>query len=502
MQNKQKFAKLLLMTAILFGALIRFAAPLNAQGPVNDGGLFMQMTSDLQANHFALPRYTSYNQGNIPFAYPPFGFYFTGFIQNITGIPLLVLFTYLPALLSTLAIIAFYFLALELTNESLNASIATLFYATIPKSFDWFIMGGGIMRALGVLFSFFALAYVHRLFITRDARFIFHVSVFSSLLILTHPEVTYHTAFAIPILALFFLRDRRSIFHASIAGVIILVFTSPWWLIVFQRYGIETFQTVLAAHSRDLASQFLFRTQFNLGGELLLTLTGVFALIGLIRDIRQQDFFLPVWVAVGGLVVSITAFILLAVKGLEVTLKGLGDPAPFETGFSSKTSRYTLLGISSYLLMGGIIASSFYGYEFRLLAGEHTAMEWISENTDPSAKFIVITGDSSLIDPLSEWFPVLAKRISLATVQGHEWTPDQNLSVSVNKYNKLQACIDQDITCLETWDYDYIYIRKIKPMREGNVEIRRSSLNIFSHASPEYEIVFENNEAAIYRPAP
>jgi hypothetical protein len=360
-------------------------------------------------------------------------------------------------------------------------------------------MGGGVTRAPAILFAFLVLAFVHKLFVTREARFIFHVSIFSSLLILMHPEIAYHTAFVVPIFALFFLRERRSIGHALIAAFVILVLTSPWWLTAFQRHGIETFQTVLAAHSGDLTAQLLFRTQFNLGGEILLTLVGVFALIGLIGDIRRRDYFLPTWIFLGGLVASLPAFVLLAVKGFESMLKGLGDPLPFEDGFSSKTSRYSLLGLSAYMLMAGIIASSFYGYEFRLLNGEREAMNWVSHNTDRSAKFIVLTGDTSLIDPLSEWFPVLAERVSLATVQGHEWTPMQNLPVSVARYNQLQGCVNQGLSCLDSWNYDYIYIRKIRPMREGNVELRPSILDVSLRSSQEFKVVFENKEAVIYQ---
>ena len=490
---------MILVTAFLFGAIIRFSAPLNAQGPVNDGGLFMQMTNDLQANGFALPEFTTYNAGDIPFAYPPLGFYLIGFIQNITGIPLFDLFTWLPALFSTIAIFGFYFLALELTQDHLKSSIAALFYACLPKSYDWFIMGGGVTRAPAILFSFLAIAYVHKLFVTRKARYIFHVSIISSLLILTHPEIAYHTALVVPIFALFLLRDRRSIAHVFTAAFIILVLTSPWWFTVLQRHGIETFQTVLAAHSGNPVSQFLFRMQFNLGGEILLTLVGVFALIGFIGEIRQRGFFLPVWILLGGLVASLPAFILLAINGLESTLKGLGDPTPFAGGFSTKTSRYTLLGLSAYMLMSGIIASSFYGYEFRLLEGEHDAMNWISLNTDPSAEFVVVTGDSSLVDPLSEWFPVLAERVSLATVQGHEWTPEQNLPVSARMYDQLQGCINQDTSCLNSFEIDYVFIRKVKPMREGHVEMRHNILDVSLRTSMDYEFVFENEEAVIYR---
>src|SRR5512141_1182847 len=119
LSQRQQFATLILVTAFLFGLFIRLAAPMNASGPVNDGGLFLQMTRDLQNNRFALPNIAMYNNANIPFAYPPLGFYITGTIQSISKISLLTLFTYLPAIFSTLAILAFYFLALQITRDQL-----------------------------------------------------------------------------------------------------------------------------------------------------------------------------------------------------------------------------------------------------------------------------------------------------------------------------------------------------------------------------------------------
>ncbi len=265
--QRQQFAALILITAILFGLFIRLAAPMNAGGPVNDGGLFLQMTHDLQSNHFVLPAVTLYNDADIPFAYPPIGFIITGLIQSLTKIPLITLFTYLPAVFSSIAILAFYFLALQITKDDLKASLAALFYAMIPKSFDWLIMGGGVTRAPAVCFSFLTLAFAYRLFTTKEARNIIPTAVFAALLVLTHPEITFQTAFSVFVLALFFLRNRKSFYHALIVVVFVVVLTSPWWLTVLSRHGLAPFQAALGAHPRDFATSLLYLFQFNLSGE-------------------------------------------------------------------------------------------------------------------------------------------------------------------------------------------------------------------------------------------
>lgn len=209
MQNRDRFAQLILFTALLFGLMIRFAAPMTASGPVNDGGLFFQMTRDLQTNHFALPETTTYNHLDIPFVYPPLGFYLAGLLQSISQISLPDIFTYLPAIFSALAILAFYFLALQFTDDKLHASIAALFYAMIPRSFDWTVMGGGITRAPAMIFSFLTLAFAYKLLTSKEPRNILPLSICASLLTLSHPEITFQTAFSVFILALFFLRDRK-----------------------------------------------------------------------------------------------------------------------------------------------------------------------------------------------------------------------------------------------------------------------------------------------------
>ena len=80
MPNKSKPSKdeigiLILFAAILFGGIFHLLPPWLAGFPVNDGGMFYVMMKDLQANHYIPPLYTSYNQINIPFAYPPLAFY-------------------------------------------------------------------------------------------------------------------------------------------------------------------------------------------------------------------------------------------------------------------------------------------------------------------------------------------------------------------------------------------------------------------------------------------
>ena len=113
--------------------------------------MFYVMIADLRTNHFLLPAFTSYNHLNIPFAYPPLSFYIAGLISSI-GISTFDVLRWLPPLISTLSIFAFYWMAsLMLTSRS-KASLATMAYALMPRLFSWYVMGGGLSRSFGLLF--------------------------------------------------------------------------------------------------------------------------------------------------------------------------------------------------------------------------------------------------------------------------------------------------------------------------------------------------------------
>src|SRR5687767_5953919 len=96
MDRRLDWPALLLFTALLFGALVRFLPAILNGFPLNDGGMFHAMTQDLQVNQYLLPHFTSYNSGNIPFTYPPLGFYVAASLSDLLPVPDLWIFLWLP----------------------------------------------------------------------------------------------------------------------------------------------------------------------------------------------------------------------------------------------------------------------------------------------------------------------------------------------------------------------------------------------------------------------
>ena len=165
--DRVSFALVFFLT--LVGFAVRISAPLSGSFPLNDGGLFYKMILDLQGNHFILPDYTTYNNAALPFAYPPFAFYFYGLIASAGQVSVLKLMQFLPSIVSALTIPAFYLLAKEILDSKAQAALALLAFTFVPRTFDWLIMGGGVTRAFGLLFALLAMRQSY-IFFSRQSQ--------------------------------------------------------------------------------------------------------------------------------------------------------------------------------------------------------------------------------------------------------------------------------------------------------------------------------------------
>jgi len=101
---------IIIISAILLGGWIRLNYVLSADFPLNDGGLFYTMARDLIANNFKVPLFTTYNQANIPFAYPFLPVYCIAFLNQFFGVDLLDSLRFLPLIFNISVIPFVYFL--------------------------------------------------------------------------------------------------------------------------------------------------------------------------------------------------------------------------------------------------------------------------------------------------------------------------------------------------------------------------------------------------------
>lgn len=510
--------------ATLLGAFVRLAPALASGFPVSDGGLFYVFVQEIQAAHFRLPLYSNYNQAAIPFLYPPLSFYLTGLLSSLTGISVLDLLRFLPSLISIATIPAFYLLARRLMRAELPAAAAAISYALLPTAFDFMIVGGGLPRALGTLFCILTLHQAAGLFTAGRRSRLAAMAVFASLTVLSHPVVAWFMVYSLAILFIFLGANRRALWNSLVAGVAVMLLTSPWWGICIARHGLDPFLAAFQAGSRSwsaLLAPFLF-LQTN---ELYLTLLAVFSLLGLFLCVRRRRFLVPAWLAsvfvletrLTATYAAIPTALLAGIGYVGVILPGLSGS---RDGFSEQDidrttglSRERPAGPGS----GGWVAALATGYFlcYLLVAAylaaprdalpepQRQAMQWVRTNTPATSQFVVVSGIGQAgIDYVSEWFPALTERVSVATPQGYEWFPGQVFDRRWDLHAELQDCGDQNAHCLEDWadrahaPYTHVYLVKVLP-RAGGAQ-GTQDLYVSLSGSADYEEIYDEEYVAIF----
>ncbi len=507
---------------------LRMGPVLAADFPLNDGGLFYLMTEELRRAGYSLPAFTAYNAAGLPFAYPPLGFYLAGFTADLTGASVLDVVRVLPAVFSVLTIPAFYLLANDLLRSRAEAAVATAAFMFLPRTYLWFVMGGGLTRAPGFLFALLMLHQSYQLYTRREARFVVSTTVLGSLAVLSHLENAWFAVYSAVLLFLVYGRNRKSFVHSLLVMAGVLVLTAPWWATVLRQHGTWPFAAVAAGGGYD---------NFNLGTlkvfwftqEPYMTLLSALGLLGVFVCLFEGKLLVPFWMLAmffvnprnPETVANVPLAMLVGISVVRLVVPGLcraaldrhsgGDthPAPEEGReirerlFPSRGTALLAAGVCAYLAGYAFTGARRVARDTPVLPrSDRDAMRWAAAHTHPRSAFLVFAGNPSWfgLDPVSEWFPVLAGRASVATVQGYEWLPGRPFFTRQNRYKSLRECEGSDVSCLDRWGADggarfnYVYLHTPDCC---------SLLSESLHRSPRYAKVYDAAGVAIFaRKAP
>lgn len=516
-----------LSVAVILGLYVRLWPVVSADFPLNDGGLFYLMTEEIQRARYALPVYTSYNSAQIPFAYPPLAFYIAGLISDVAGWSLLDVVRLLPAIVSTLTIPAFFLLGRAILQSTTQAVVAAFAFAMLPRSFTWFIMGGGLTRAPGFLFAVLMLHQAYLLYTRRNTRFVFSTVLFGSLAVLSHPENTWFAVYSAVFLFLFYGRDRRGLVNSLLVVAGVLVLTAPWWMTVMSRHGLSPLLAAGAGGGYGWFSLSPLKT-FNFTDEVHLSVFGVLGLLGVFASLAERRFFLPFWLLAifvvnprnPATVATVPLAMLIGIAADRLVLSGiyrLGVANRPRGGVEDPAAERGKLWPVPYvsrtfpLVVLGLMISYFVGYTFLatrsvtrhdaglqvLPAEERDAMRWIAANTPDHSTFLVLNFAPGWFgeDRASEWFPALARRASLTTVQGYEWLPGGQFHRRMGRYGALRECATRDVSCLDRWAasggvaFTHVYLPK-----QGCCGGLEDSIR----ASPDYALVYGGTGPTIF----
>jgi len=452
--------------------------------PLNDGGFFYRMTEDLVNNNFLLPKFTLYNHSGIPFAYPPLAFYLVGITHRISGVALLSLFKYFPLVISCLTIPIYYFLTERFFDKKIYRLLAVYLFATLPRSFEWFVMGGGVTRSIGFFFAILSIYFIWEAFQeNKISSKLIWVSLFSALTILSHPVTSLFLLFSV--IVIFIYHYPVNIKLLLILAAMILFVTSPWWGTVLTYHGISPFSGASnTGHLNWFEIKNLITQNYGYENPYFLAFVSVFAILGLFSKKKKLAFTLGVSCVLGYIVIPrggvdlLTIYLpFLAVLGFQVVTDPWNRQAMtegksnFPDELRSKQARVLFIFIFMYLFLGAYTYKYVNGkVDLRLDQANVTAMEWLKNNTTETDAILLIPPSSEnrywWNDYISEWLPALSDRYSITTVQGYEWKPNV-FDERITAYTALWSC-SLEYSCIESWllEYDigvnYIYFDDLK----------------------------------------
>jgi hypothetical protein len=353
-----------------------------------------------------------------------------------------------------------------------------------------------------------ALATIVRLYEENRRTDILWAGLFSGLAVLSHPEAAVHTAFS-AVFLWFMLSRKRDTFISSVGvGVVVLIVTAPWWAAVIHYHGITPLVNAMATGQKALAVFHLVFFAFT--EEPYATFIAILGLIGIGHRLVRRDYLLPLWMALPFFVegrsapgpAAIPLAMLAAIGLVDVVLAAIQKPsenASSQSEFLPNIERNVFIYIILYL----IFSAYQFGYQLsnaKLYPPDREAMGWVRENTPANARFLVLTGTTSVsCDSVLEWFPALTGRQSIFTVQGREWTEGRNFNNYILSTYPAQKCLSSgNASCLDSAvsrdAYDYIYLSRTLRVNNcapldlpGTFPYFENSLYVNNNFEPVYE---------------
>ena len=504
---------------VAVGVIVRAALAIVTNFPINDGGLFYAFIVQYAKDWPNLPAAVLYNGYTIPFAYPPLSFFGGAALVHLGVNPIDVVH-YAPIVMNivySILCVALLVAARVPLNVTLFASLIFMF---VPRSYEWLVMGGGLSRGLGsIAFVASMLALQIGARATEDRPLKLRVAhavagLFVGLTVLAHLEWGLLAAGSTLISIGLTTRTLRQFISRSFAvGAIAIVVVLPWVVRVYEVHGLQPFLS--ASHTSEIGGMshidnlqsFLFNPRFLCP----------FILLGIYASWRSGD---RLWLAL-----SVAAFVLTPRQALtpaaffKSVLAGYALAYLVEWAFvvldrfgrergtrwpmrvATRGYLYAVVWIfiailvarnSAHFLMDSKTAST-------LTPAQRAAMAWVAREA-PGSRFVIVDEDAWYEDKVAEWFPVLADAVSLGTVQGTEWLPDErfrrlgDVEHTVRDAKTCQALLDA--LPLYGGEPTYVWVQAYPASAERN---RPSVRPECVEASDGFVEVFRNPAVIIFR---
>lgn len=398
--------------------------------PINDGGLFVPYIEGSERSFPLLPESISYNGLELPYAYPPLGFWLGGLLGTL-GVGAVTVLHVVPALLNALWIILLAVLFLREGHSRLFAAAAVTVLAVAFRSYEWLVMGGGLTRSLGAVFLVLSLLALGR---TRGreptplrlrAAVLAGVCVAGS--ILAHLEWGLLAAAAVVVQrALCSTSVKSFVLTTTVAGATALACLLPWLALVLSRHGVEPFLAASGTSAWYPAGTVPRLEEYarDQWPNLLMAVGGVVLLV-------RRHLFWPVFMVLCVLLTprhSLTPLVVpaayLTASGLEAAALAARRAVRQWRDLPEVAAVLALAAVAGALSILAVDSTRPVNPIFQPLSKDaREGMAWVRAEHAGEA-FAVVTDPPWFYDTTAEWFPELTRATSSTTVQGTEWLPD------------------------------------------------------------------------------
>jgi hypothetical protein len=466
--RETKFA--LISAVITFAASLRALPILGTAFPLNDGGMFLTMAGEIAASGVALPSVTSYNDAGIPFAYPPLGLYLLAAL-GAPGAAAIDALRFVPLLLSVATIPVVYLIGRGVLGSPMSALLATAFFALSTGSYQFLIMGGGVTRALGFLMAVVTVYFATRMYREGGRWTAWAAGAALGATALSHPQAAVFGAVSVPLVLPFVATDRhRALRRLFVTGVVAAAVTLPWLALVISEHGIDPLLSAASTGGGAFLGVVSLASSRTSGG--VIDVIGIATTFGFVICVVRRFWLPPIWILAIAIVDSRAGQPYLSVPaGLAIAFM-LRDIERMVRRSMAGGSSFGMVSHLPAALAVIVIAAAFFDSlasqslpetPLRSLSSEtRSAMAWVRTETEPGSRFVVLSGRYWAVDAEAEWFPALANRRSIATVQGSEW---QGRYVElVERATELPRCVvENDRDCIVEWftvagEVDYLFL--------------------------------------------
>ncbi|MEK6191317.1 MAG: hypothetical protein AABM41_03210 [Chloroflexota bacterium] len=494
-----------LLVGVGLAAVVRLVPALPGPLTPGDGGLIVVMVDDLRRAGFVMPPVTSYNAADIPFVYPPLGLYGAALLGELLSLSSLDSVRLVATLLSLATVGTFAVLALRLLPAGAAAG-AVLMYGLMPHAYDPIVAGGGVTRGSGVLLAMLAmwLAATPGGVTARRAA---GAGVLLGLAALAHPQTALYGAAASTVLVYQPGGVALTVRRVVTMGVAAFLVTLPWLLVMASVHGLGG---VLAPGYRwDPALGAIRLLGLTFSGSGFTDLFLVVGVIGLAVELLRRRWRLPL--LLGCLIfageadfIAAVPWSLLGGAAFAFVLEGIGPMV-------SRRDRALRAGVALVALFGALVSSlgSVVDDTSRLQRvsdDQAAAMAWVRDEAEQDARFIVASVVGWGADEISEWFPAVAERQSVATVQGSEWLGRDGFRAQRQRHRDVIRCTPSTVQCMFDWaDSEgladaWLFIPKGQVNGPLSPNDCCPALRETVRDSTHYEVVYDGAGATIARP--